>query len=120
MPFLHTLRQSHFIARLAVVWFVLSLGAAIAAPMLNPAGTVVVCNAAGGIKLVATEAGSTDTVPHTLDCPLCATTSTAPPSTVLTLESQQNLSYVLQSISAARIAALTAVVPPARGPPASH
>jgi hypothetical protein len=52
-----------------------------------------------------------------MHCPLCAAGG-APASVLLNMPQPLHpLSHVLQSISAAHIAALTAAPPPARGPP---
>lgn len=54
MSALHYLRQSKHIARWVLVWFALSMTAAVAAPVLNPQGLTLVCTAAGQVKLVST------------------------------------------------------------------
>jgi hypothetical protein len=120
MSILHAMRHCPLFARLALLWFVASLGVAIASPLVNPQGSMaLVCNAGGGVKLVSTDDGSTGAALHTLDCPLCANSSAPPQVASVLLESQQALGHVLQSIPAARIAALTAAPLPARGPPTS-
>jgi hypothetical protein len=74
-----------------------------------------------GVMMV--QAQTDDSTPkvlkHTLDCPLCATNLAPPtPFVCLTATPIQPLAYVMQSIPAAHIASLTAIPPPARGPPA--
>ena len=114
------LRNAHFIARFVLVWFALSLGAAIASPLVKPQAMQLVCSGSGAVKLVIqTDDGGQEAARSTLDCPLCATSSAPPPPVIrLAAEPAQPLAYVLQSIPAARIAALTAAPLPARGPPA--
>lgn len=72
MALLQVLRQSRLIARCVLAWFVMSMAVAMAAPVVQPQGSALVCSAAGAVKLVDTgsEDGSAQ-VPHTLDCVLC-------------------------------------------------
>lgn len=75
MSSLQLLRQSKQLARWVLVWFALSLTAAIAAPVVNPQGLTLVCTAAGQVKLVSADsAQNADAAmglhPH-LDCVLC-------------------------------------------------
>jgi hypothetical protein len=118
---MNALRNAHFFARLVLVWFALSLGVAIASPLVKPQTMELICSGAGMMKLVLpTDDGSTPAPSATLDCPLCATGNAPPPPIVnLVAQPAQPLAYALQSIPAARIAALTAAPLPARGPPAS-
>jgi hypothetical protein len=116
---MQTLRNAHLIARIVLVWFALSIGVAIASPIVNPQALELICSSAGMMKLlVKTDDGSKPPGNHTLDCPLCANLSAPPPVVRLEVEPVQPLAHVLQSIPAARLAALTAAPPPARGPPA--
>ena len=114
------LRNAHLLARFVLVWFALSIGVAIASPLVNPQGIEVICSGAGGMKLlVQTEDGSRELGCTTLDCPLCGLLGAAPPPPVSSakLAQQPQLAYVLQRIPAAVLASLTAAPPPARGPP---
>lgn len=121
---LQSLRSAHRITRLVLVWFVLSLGAAIASPLVNPQATELICTGTGVMKVLVINAdgtiddGGTEVASRMLDCPLCASVSAPPPAARATAEPAQPLGYVLQSIPAAHIAALTAAPPPGRGPPA--
>lgn len=115
------LRNAHFLARWVLVWFVLSIGVAVASPIVHPKVMQLVCSGLGVVKMVIQTAdGAQDVAGHTLDCPLCAVGNAPPPpagpSAALPI---QPLAYTLQSIPAARIAALTSAPPPARGPPAA-
>ena len=114
------LRNARFITRFVLVWFALSLGVAIASPLVKPEATTLICSGAGVMKLLVQndDGSSTEVATRMLDCPLCASTSAPPPATQVTAEPAQPLGYVLQTIPAAHIAALTAAPPPARGPPA--
>lgn len=116
---MQTLRNARLLARFVLVWFALSVGVAIASPLVKPQAMTLICTGAGMMKLlVMTDDGSKEVHSHTLDCPLCVSASAPPPVMRLNAEPVQPLSYVLQSIPAAHIAALTGVPPPARGPPA--
>lgn len=70
---MQALRHAHFHARLVLAWFVLSLGVAVASPLVRTQGFTIVCSDMGAIKLLANSAdGDAPWVAHTLDCPLCA------------------------------------------------
>ncbi|MDD2919277.1 DUF2946 family protein [Rhodoferax sp.] len=122
MDLLHTLRNAPWLARLALLWLALTLGAAVASPMVNPPTELVICTGAGMLKVVLADDGTVNTAASsdtgdTLFCPLCLVGGAPPPFVLNTLEATQPLSHVLQSIPAAIIAALTAAPPPARAPP---
>lgn len=119
LQLLQSLRTAHLLARFVLVWFVLSIGVAMASPLVKPQAMELICSGAGVMKvLVKSDDGSQEVAGHTLDCPLCASSSAPPPAVRLSAEPRQPLAYVLQSIPAAHIAALTAAPLPARGPPA--
>ena len=68
---LQTLRNAQTIARFVLVWFVLSMGAAIASPLVNPQAMELICSGTGVMKLVKQlDDGSTEPGSLTLDCPL--------------------------------------------------
>jgi hypothetical protein len=119
MTLLHTLRNTPWLAKLALLWFALTLGVAVASPMVNPQEELIICTSAGMVKVVLNADGSISTEPSgELSCPLCVVGSAAPPAFSIVLpEPVQPLGYVLQSIPAARIAVSTAAPPPSRGPP---
>ena len=114
------LRNAHLLARFVLVWFALSIGVAIASPIVKPQAMELICSGSGVMKvLVKTDDGTREVASYTLDCPLCVTNSAPPPADAqMTAEPLQPLAYVLQSIPAAHIASLTAAPLPARGPPA--
>ena len=119
MSFLHLLRNTPWLAKLALLWFALTLGAAVASPLVNPQDEMLICTSAGMVKVVLNADGSVTTSPSTgVHCPLCVVGG-APPSCVSVVTTPVlPLGHVLQSIPAARIAAATAASPPSRGPPA--
>ena len=114
---MQALRLARFIARLVLVWFALSVGVAVASPMVNPKAIELICSG-GAMKLLVK--GDDDSVPaagRSLDCPLCATIGAPPSGAGVQLPAPCGLSPTLQTIPRARIAALTAAPPPGRGPP---
>jgi len=121
MSVLQALRQSKFLARCVLVWFALSIGAAIASPLIKPQDILLICTGSGAMKvLVKADDGSTQEVAsRSMDCPLCMSTGAPPPVARVTAEPPQSLAYALQGIPAAHVAWLTAAPLPARGPPAS-
>ena len=117
---LHRLRLSYPLARIVLVWFALSICAAVASPLVNPKSMELICSGNGVMKvLVKTDDGAQEVNSHTLDCPLCANLGAPLPPTGASVTEPHPLSYALQTIPAAHIAALTGAPLPARGPPAS-
>ncbi len=116
---METLRNFTLLARFVLVWMVLSLGAAVASPIVKPQNVFLICTGAGAMKvLIATEDGSiTEMGSSSMDCPLCATAGAPPPIAIGAVLPVQSLAYALQSIPSAHIAARTAAPLPARGPP---
>jgi hypothetical protein len=115
---LQALRRATALARWVLLGFVLSLGVAIASPMVNPQATQLICSSSGGMKIIVTTAdGSTEVASQSMDCPLCVSIIAPPPVLKMSFEPAQPLSYALRSIPAAIIALRTAAPPPARGPP---
>ena len=113
------LRHAHRLGRLVLLWFALSLGAAIASPIVHPQALELVCSTAGAIKVVVqTEDGAQDLGATHLDCPMCLLTGAPPPAPLQALPHPLPLAHAVQPIPAARIAAATAAPLPARGPPA--
>ena len=113
MP-LHLLRQAKFLTRLVLVWFVLSLGVAVATPLVNPNGAQIVCSGAS-VKLV--NADGEEASAHTLDCPLCGPAALALPVVPQGFEFDSPLSQALSRDVSAHLAAITAAPLSARAPP---
>jgi hypothetical protein len=118
MPVLHTLRNAHQLAKLVLLWFVLSMGAAIASPLVQPQSFELICSGTGAMKLlVKSDDGNAVQASHGLDCALCIQASAPPPASTVSVAPPHPLAYATQSVPAAVIAARTALPPPARGPP---
>ncbi len=115
---MQTLRNAHTIARFLLVWFALSIGVAIASPVVKPQSLQMVCSAAGTLTLVATDSdGGTASNNHLLDCPLCAVTGALPPFEATAL-SQATPKLHSVPVFTARLAGFaSAAPPPGRGPP---
>ena len=116
LPFV---RHAHLLARFVLVWFALSIGVAIASPIVKPQVGELICSGAGVKKvLLKTDDGTQAAVSLTMDCPVCVTHSAPPPPAArLATEPPHALAHVLQRIPAAHIVSRTAAPPPARGPP---
>ena len=113
------MRRFTMITRLVLAWFVLSLGVAVASPIVKPQNILLICTGTGAMKvLVQAEDGTADVQVHSsLDCPLCATLAAPPPEPGLVVRPARPLAYVFQGIPAALITARTASPMRARGPP---
>ena len=115
---MQTLRNANTLARCVLVWFALTVGVAIASPLIKPLSFEMICSGSGVMKMLPkTDAGKAPMSGLTLDCPLCVAVGAPPPVAGLVAAPQQALSSVLQPGPAAQIAARTAAPPPARGPP---
>lgn len=117
---MHTLRTSSLLARLILAWFMLTIGAAIASPIVHPQALQLVCTTGNAMKLVVGNDGADATPPghHTLDCPLCLHFSAPAPQAQTVVEPQQPLAHALLPAVRATIAALVGAPLPPRGPPA--
>lgn len=120
MPSMHTLRNTPWLARLALLWFALTLGAAAASPLISPQNELVICTAVGMVKVVLNADGSVSTSPSPgVNCPLCVGGGAPPVLVTLTFQSAPPLSHVQRRVPTAPRVALTAAPPPSRGPPSA-
>ena len=116
---LQSLRRASFLARLVLAWFVLSIGVAVASPVVKPVSMELVCSASGAIKLVATgDDGTTSPASHTLDRPLCLIAGAPPVADHASAFHQVHLSQPQPADTSSPFAKVAAVSLPARGPPA--
>ncbi|MBV7542994.1 DUF2946 family protein [Acidovorax sp. sic0104] len=119
VPSLQTLRSLRWLARCVLAWFVVSIGVAVASPLVSPQAMELICSGSGAIKLlVKTDDGVQEVTSHALDCPLCAHVGAPPPAAQGPLPVVHPLAHALRPIPAAHIAARTAAPLPPRGPPA--
>ena len=118
---LQSLRNAHRLTRFVLVWFALFVGAAVASPLVKPEAVQLVCSAMGGVKLVQLDAAGADVdgvVAHTaLDCPACLPLIAPLVADKLAPLPTGNLSHVLQSLPAARLASMLGQPWQARAPP---
>lgn len=113
---LHRLRRTRWLAALLLAWFMLFVGAASAAPLMKAGPTAALCSASGIIKGMGGLEGEAK-AQHSIDCVLCCFTADAPAVPVTWAPPALPLGHMLQSITAAHIAAITAAPLPPRGPP---
>ena len=77
---MHRLRATAFLARFVLAWFVLSLGVAVASPLVQPRGLQLVCGA-GAVKLVPQSGeGDAQAVTLAMECALCSPAVVPPPA----------------------------------------
>ena len=116
---MQTLRNAHQLARFVLVWFVLTLGVAIASPVVHPRAMELICSDAGVFKLVVQgDADGGLAKNHTLECPMCVMGGGAPlVQSAPLLPDQRITAERPQPPLAAQIAVHRAAPPPARGPP---
>lgn len=119
-----TLAQpSKNLIQLLLVWFALTLGSAVASPLIAPQSMELICSGAGAIQRVlksGDESAAAGAEPHSLDCSLCVNLGAPPPLLSLDSPAPVALAHAMRSIPAARMAALTSAPPPSRGPPSAH
>lgn len=116
---MQVLRQARSLACLVLAWFALSLGVAIASPLVNPPSMELVCGSGGAMKLIVkNDNGTAAKRSHTLDCPLCASLAVPPPVILPVVAQPSPLTHAPQPLPAAHTAARTAAPLPPRGPPA--
>lgn len=116
---MHQLRRSLSIACLALAWFVLALGVAVASPIVQQNTAMLIC-AEGGNKVIFLDAdgNQVDAASHSgLDCPLCLPAALPPALTTLKLPVAPPAACSRHPFVSAHIAALLGAPFPARGPP---
>jgi hypothetical protein len=117
---LQHLRRARLITRMVLVWFALTIGIAVAAPLVQPESLQLVCSGSGAMKLLVQGQGGEDAgavALHVLDCPLCMSLDGPPRVAVLPVLPLAASSPSAQALPAAPVALATAAPPPARGPP---
>lgn len=115
---MHFFRHAPRFARFVLVWFALSIGAAVASPVIKPQPMELICTGSGAMKvLIQTDEGLQELVTVSMDCPLCCTVGAPPPASSPNVAPLLPLAYLSHGIPAANLASLTAAPLPARGPP---
>jgi hypothetical protein len=116
---LHRLRRANKLVIAVLFLYGLTLGVAMAAPMIAGKGVSMLCTSTG-IKFVNESGKIIDgkATTHTLECSFCVPTGIAPELPLIEVcPPVHALSYATQSIPAARLAAIVSAPLPARGPP---
>jgi hypothetical protein len=114
------LRNAAFLARLVLAWFALSLGVAIASPLVKPQGVELVCAGGGAMKLLVKNDQGKSAGSHTLDCPLCVFGDAPLPIAVVAVATTEASPLAGPTRAADPVPARTAAPLPARGPPAQQ
>ena len=112
---MNRLRRAAHLARFVLAWFVLSVGVAVAAPLVHPNGLQLVCGG-GAVKLVPQDDDGTGGAQLTLDCALCAPAVVPPPSEWAP-DFQLPRASALLAVATQGLASVPALPPAARGPP---
>lgn len=110
------LRSARLLARFVLAWFVLIVGAAAAAPLLQGASGLQVICSGGSMQLV--DVGDEEGQPSrvaTLDCPLCA--AVLPPPGPVTMALPPPAGRLQPWAPESHVATPAAPALPARGPP---
>jgi hypothetical protein len=116
---LQALRHAHQLTRFVLVWFALSLGVAMASPLVSPKSMDMVCTSGGVIKWVVSDEGDqAQPASASMDCLLCMSVAFPPAPLAQQAVKSSPLSHALQPIASAHIASATAPPLPSRGPPA--
>lgn len=115
---MQTLRHAHHLVRFVLLWFALSVGVALAAPLVQPQALQLVCSAAGASKVIVGDADEqSGSVQQAIHCPLCVGLGAPPPMESVAFSLAPPRGYALPLQSPVRAAAVAAAPPPARGPP---
>jgi hypothetical protein len=106
------------IAHFVLVWFVLFVGVAVAAPIFKPEAMQLLCSGAGAMKAnTAGHDGESPSLSLTLKCPLCAGIGAPPPLAILAFSHSLHTIFAPPMANNQFIFFALAAPPPARGPP---
>jgi len=106
------------LVRLVLAWFVLTLGAASAAPVVQPATMALVCSeGATKVVLVDRDGAAVHGKGHTLDCPLCLPAAVPPALAAPRIPVPQPSSTAVTFFTASHTTASAGAPLPPRGPP---
>lgn len=106
------------LVRLVLAWFVLTLGAASAAPVVHPATMALVCSEGGTkVVLVNGDGAAVHGKAHTLDCPLCLPAAVPPALAAPRMPVPQPSPAAVAIVDASHTTASPGAPLPPRGPP---
>ncbi|WCM86560.1 DUF2946 family protein [Acidovorax sp. NCPPB 3576] len=116
---MHALRTSSMLARLILAWFVLTLGIAVASPLVQPKAMELICSDGGSTKLVfVDDSGEAEQgAHHALDCSLCLPAALPATPAHYKLALPQPSANARHPFVSAHITALLGAPLPPRGPP---
>lgn len=112
---MQTLPHMIHLARFALAGFLVSLGVAVASPVVQPPVLEMVCSG-GTYKLVQTQGAAPGGV-NALDCPLCAPAGLPPAAPAAACSGSWGAGAPPDARTAPEAAAPVAGPPPARAPP---
>jgi len=115
---MEALRRAHRLTCLLVAWFALSVGMAVAAPLVAPQGMDIVCSGSGVMTGGAADDGApVSLASHLQDCRSCVMTAAPPPLPLVLAASeapaQPPATALPVFVAAAAAAAFSARAPPA-------
>lgn len=116
---MQNLRRSLSVVRLVLAWFVLTLGMAVAAPIVQPQSTMMICSEGGSKMIMVDDDGNrvVDGGHSALDCPLCLPVALPPAFDGLHLPVAPPMVCAQHPFVSAHIASVAGAPLPARGPP---
>jgi hypothetical protein len=116
---MQNLRNALNLARLVLVWFALTLGVAIASPVIKPQALSLVCSGIGAVKLVVSSDDGTvpATSSHTLSCAMCFAPGAPPLHSLPVSSTFERMTLVADALVQSPPTLQTSAPPPARGPP---
>ncbi|MDY0105422.1 DUF2946 domain-containing protein [Achromobacter sp.] len=116
---MHALRTSSTLIRLVLAWFALTLGVAMASPIVAPKTMEMICSDGGAMRVIVVDKNGdvVEAGQYTLDCAMCLPASLPASIVTQSMSQPEPLAHALASIEAARIAALVGAPLPPRGPP---
>lgn len=116
---MQALRSSSRLARLVLAWFALTLGVALASPLVQAQSLQIVCGTGPVLQAVVVhdDGQPVHASHHGLDCPACLGTAPPPLQAGGVLPSALPMAHALHPFRVAHIAALVGAPLPARGPP---
>ena len=113
---METLRRARRLTCLFLAWFALSVGVAVASPVVDPQAMDTICSPAGSPTGASGGNGQDPGAGHMQDCRLCGMTGGPPVATIA--GSYEPAVQAAAPVAPVFVAALAAPPPAARGPPA--
>jgi hypothetical protein len=115
-----TLRSMTQLRWWVAAWFLLSLGVAVASPIVQPRTMDLVCSGSGAAKIVIQSTnGAAASDVQDMDCPLCLLESIPPEPLNTGLPASLAIAVAPRQRACDPLPASTAAPPPARAPPVS-